>query len=468
MPPLINEFAVQIAFDDDPLEPLPTWTSLDSVDGIRVQGWTVSRGRPNELEKTSAGTATVTVADRAGYFDPTNGGSPVYPNVGPDLQAAIQLWDPVAEEWQFVFRGFVEDISYDVQTVTYDAGAADLGVVFATLNLVDAFAWLNDYELMPYPSNGDLPDADSAGRVFYEDTAGTAKDRIDAILDEIGWPPELSDVFSMNVRLCETRYEPGTSALSALFDCVDAEYPGVANLYVSRSGIITAHGRQARFRPNVAEYGIQRRDVGDPSATILDDDVVPISTFAFAHGKAFLYNSVLVLPQDTGEDPTQVTPPTEAEIAGQLLEDTTSVTAHGKKGLTFTDLLTIEGVWTGNTALEECLLFATMYRDNYKDPLPRITRMTFRSRDPRDRLAAALWRMMCRCEISDLLSVTTSHVGGGGFADTGNQGYYVEGIRYTCRPGNDRVHDVTLEVDVSPQALFTSNPFDADQDPESS
>jgi hypothetical protein len=165
------------------------------------------------------------------------------------------------------------------------------------------------------------------------------------------------------------------------------------------------------------------------------------------------------------QDATVGVAPTAAEISGQLLEDATSITAHGNKGLTFTDLLTVEGIATGNTALEETLLMATYYRDNYKDALPRITKMVFKSREPFDRLADPLWKMMCRCEISDLLSVTTAHVGGGGFADTGNQGYYVEGIRYTCRPASPRVHDVTLELDVSPQSLFTNNPFDSDPDP---
>lgn len=454
----INAHSVAIAFGAGPTVVSPTWTYLDTVDGIRVQEWTVSRGRPNELEKTSAGTATVTIADSAGVFDPNNGGSPYFPNVLPDKQAMIQLYDPCLAEWHTVFRGYIEDIDYDVRTITYESGVADKGLTFVTLQLVDAFAWLADHELQV--GDGDTPPSGSEGRVFYEATAGTLSDRLDAILADVGWPSGLASLFSGNVRVTQTTYEPGTSALSALFDCVDSEFPGVANLFVDSSGILRFRGRQARFRPDVAEYDINRRDVGDPAVTS-DPTVAPIAELNYSLGKTFLYNSVTAMPQDS----VVGTAITETEAAGQTLEDSTSITAHGKKGLTFTDLLTIEGIHTGNTALEECLLFATYYRDNYKDPLPRITRMTFRSMEPSHRLAPALWKHMTRVEISDLLSVTTSHVGGGGFEDTGNQGYYVEGIRYTCRPGNTRVHDVTLELDVSPQALFAHNPFDSDPDP---
>jgi hypothetical protein len=460
----INEFSVAVAFTDGPLVVSPTWTYLDAVDGINVQEWTVSRGRPNELEKTSTGTATVTIADLEGVFDPTNGFSPVFPDVGPDLQAQIQLWDPVHEEWQSIFRGYIEDITYDVRGYHYTAGVADRGVMFVQLHLVDAFAWLNDYELMA-GVDGDPTPSGAEGRVFYDDTpypitAGPVKDRIDKILQDVGWPGALASVFSGNVRITETTYESGTSALAALFDAVDAEGPA-ANMYMSRDGILTFHGRQARFRPDTAEYGINRRDVGDPAATTADATVAPIAELQFALGKTLLYNSVLVTPQDA----TVGFPPTETEAAGQLLEDSASITAHGKKGLAITDLLTLEGVATGNTALEETLLMATYLRDNYKDPLPRITRMTFRSRMPQTRLAGPLWRMICRCEISDLLTVVTSHVGGGGFGNVGQTEYFVEGIRYTCRPANTQVHDVTLEVDVSPAALFDSNPFDADAYP---
>lgn len=454
---MADPLGFSIAFNDGPLVVTPTWTRIDTLSGCRVQEWTISRGRRNEFDKTGAGTATVRIADLDGLFDPTNGFSTYFGKVLPDKQAALALFDPVQETWHTVFRGYIENVDYTIGSFTFASGAVTHGVIFLEVQLVDAFAWLNDAELMPYPDAGDLPPAESAGRVFYEDTAGSVGDRIDAILADVSWPSGLSSIFTGNVRVTETVYEPGTSALSAIYDAADAEFPGVANIFVSKDGIVTFHGRQARFRPDVAEYGINRRTVGDPSVTDADATIVPIAELGFNLGKEALYNTVLAYPQDTAVG----IPPTETEISGQLVEYSASITAHGPKGLTFTDLLTLEGTATGNTALQETKLFATYFADNYHDPLPRISRMVFKSRMPTHRLADPLWKMMCRCEISDLLTVQTAHIGGGGF----NDDYYVEGIRYTCRPANDQIHEVTLEVDVSPQALFTNNPFDSDPDP---
>lgn len=444
---MADPLGVSVAFDDGPLVVDPTWTRIDTLAGCRVQEWTISRGRPNEFARTSTGTATVRIADQQGLFDPTNGFSSYFGKVKPDKQAALALYDPVGEQWHTVFRGHIEDVAVDVDI--------SRRILFVELTLVDGFAYLTDHELQV--GDGNTPPPESAGRVFYEDTADSVKTRIDTILADVGWPSGLSSIFSGNVKVTETVYEPGTAALAALFDAADAEFPAVANLYMSKDGILTFHGRQARFRPDVAEYGIQRRTVGDPSVTAGDATIAPISELQFSLGKESLYNSVLVLPQDA----TVGVPPTEAEAAAQLVEYGASITTHGKKSLTFTDLLTVQGIATGNTALQETKAFATYYADNYHDPLPRISRMVFKSRMPDHRLAAPLWTMMCRCEISDLLTVQTAHVGGGGFDD----GYYVEGIRYTCRPANDQVHEVILEVDVSPQALFTTNPFDTDPDP---
>jgi hypothetical protein len=85
----------------------------------------------------------------------------------------------------------------------------------------------------------------------------------------------------------------------------------------------------------------------------------------------------------------------------------------------------------------------------------------FKSRSPTDAWADALWGHMCRCEISDLLTVRTSHQGGGGF----NQDFYVEGLHYTGRLGTPTVPTVELSLDVSPRAHYTTNPFPADTDP---
>lgn len=436
---------VSVAFTDGPLVASPTWTRIDNLDGVHVQQISIDRGRPDEFSKVQTGTARLRIIDENGVLDPTNGASALYPDVKPDRQAKIELRNPVLDEWQTIFRGHIENLDFTVHLTRR--------WLEVELALVDGFAIFADYQLQPYPTDGDNPDAQSAGRVVYGATlSGNVGDRIEAIYTDVGWPSGLADIFTGNVRVQQVVYEPGTSALSALYDAADAEFPGVSVLYMSRAGVLTFHGRQARFRPDVAEYGIRRQEVGDPSVTAGDATICPVHELSFGLGKSILFNSVLVLPQGVAE----------ADVAGQLAEDATSIAAHGKKSLDYTDLLTLEGLATGNDYLEETALMGVYYRDNYKDPLPRITRMVFKSRLPTHRLADPLWKMLTRADVSDRLTLTTDHPGGGGF---GGDDFYVEGLRYEISPANDQVPDVRLELDVSPAALFDTNTFDDDTDP---
>jgi hypothetical protein len=453
---------VSIAFGDGPHVVTPTWTRIDTLAGCRVQSWSISRGRPSEFEQVSAGTATVKIIDSEGLFDPTNGGSTYFPNVTTDKQAAIALYNPVLAEWRTVFRGFVEQWNL---TLSPTRSHLELD-----LELIDGLGYLVDSELMPGKDGVLPPPAGAEGNVVYA-AMETPKDRIEGICGDVGWPLGLTDIFTGNVYLTQQTVAPGTDALSAMLAAADGEFPSVALLYCNREGALVFHGRNARFRPDVAEYGIRRQICGDPSLTSLDDSVCPISEMSFALGKSNLYNRVLAYPMHTaisGTTPTAVaTVITEAEIRDQVIEDdtpgpTNSLTVHGTKTLSFTDLLTLQGIATGNTALEETLLFATYYRDNMKQPLPRISRLVFKSRHPSDPLADPLWRMLTRADISDRLTITSAHPGGGGFTA---EDYYVEGLRYECHPGAPDLAVVTLELDVSPAALFDTDPFPDDPDP---
>lgn len=442
---MADPVGVSIAFGDTWDDTTPTWVRIDTLNGVNVSEWKIDRGRPNEFAKTGTGTATVRGFDTVGIFDPTNATGTYFGDLVPHKQAAIALYDPVLAAWHTVFRGFVEGWKYRL--------APTRNHFEFEIQLVDGFALLAAMELQPGEAGVvPLPDGVEAGNVFYEDTEGSVRDRLEAVLNDVGWPAALSDLFTGNVRVREKVYGAGTSALAALQEAADAEFPGVANLYMSKEGVLTFHGRQPRFRPDVAEYGINERDVGDDSATDLDDTVVPLSAFEFDMDDANICNQCLAYPE--GALPT--------EIDGQLFMDSAAITAYGMQSLTFDNLQTLDGLATSNTALEETLLFATYYVENYKAPYPRISRMTFRPRMPDHRLASAVWLMLCRAEISDKLNVFTTHPGGGGFTD---EAFFVEGLHYVCRPGNDEIPDVTLDVDVSPAARWTTNPFDADEDP---
>jgi hypothetical protein len=454
---------VSVAFDADPMAPDPAWTRIDTLTGCRVRGWTIDRGRPNEFEKTGTGTATVRIVDMDGLFDPTNGSSPYHGKILPGKQAAVALQNPTgAHAWFTLFRGYIESWHYQL--------APTRQWMELELQLVDGFAILARAELRVGIDGAlPLPAEIAKGNVAYGETEGTGADRVHAILGDVGWPVELRDVFSLNVRLGPKAYGPGTSALDAIWDALDGEFPGVANGWMSKDGKFVVHGRQARFRPDVAEYGIQRRTVGDPSATAGDTSVVPVSELEWSNGQDNLFNACSATPQGVGTGDTwrqlNPDPPDNDDVAGQYVKDDASIAAYGLRSITFDQLQTVEGLATGNDSMVETKQFATYYVTNYKDPAPRISRLVFKARHPTAPNADRLWDHMCRCEISDLLTLKTAHHGGGGF----NEDFYVEGIHYTGDPGGPGAPQqppiIHLELDVSPRANYTTNPFDSDPDP---
>ena len=74
--------------------------------------------------------------------------------------------------------------------------------------------------------------------------------RINQALADANWPSGLTSIFTGNVNLHETVYSPGESILTVIHDAADAEFPGVANFYVDRYGVVCFHGRLARFNPS--------------------------------------------------------------------------------------------------------------------------------------------------------------------------------------------------------------------------
>ena len=369
----------------------------------------------------------------------------------PGKQAGIALVNPTTSTSFPLFRGFVEAWNYKL---------ADTEQWFELeLQLVDGFALLSRAELR-VGIDGLLPvPAASQGNIVYGETLGTVADRINAILGDVGWPGGLRDVFTGNVRVGPKAYAPGTSALDALWDAADAEFPGVANLWMSKTGNLTFRGRQARFRPDVAGYGIHKRTVADPANRAGHTDWVPVAELEWVNGLDNLYNSASATPQGIGTGSTwKQWQPTAAEQAAQTVKDDTSIAAYGLSSITFDNLQTIAGIATGNNSQVEAKGFATYYVQNYAQPAPRLSRLVFKSRSPTDPWAGALWNHLCKCEISDLLTLKTTHPGGGGFS----QDFYVEGLHYTGRPGTPTVPIVELSLDVSPRAHYTTNPFPGD------
>jgi hypothetical protein len=96
---------VEIAFVSNPYGTL-TWTDVtDHVDLTAGISW--NRGRQAELDQNQAGTATFTLNNPDGRFDPTNTSSPYYPFVSSNRPVRITATQ--AGTTYPLFYGFVED-----------------------------------------------------------------------------------------------------------------------------------------------------------------------------------------------------------------------------------------------------------------------------------------------------------------------------------------------------------------------
>ena len=176
--------------------------------------------------------------------------------------------------------------------------------------------------------------------------------------------------------------------------------------------------------------------------------VVPVSPpLVLSRDDAHLYTSGLSLPQ-WGSAPEGA-----SDIANQYVTSAATAT-YGLRTWSAETLLTAGG--TANTALQETKLFGNYYTTNYDEPRTRVGQLTIRPQPPLSSSGATAWALMCGVDISDVVNLITTHVGGGGFSTTP---FYVEGISYEARPLNADYHDVTLTLDVSPASYFDSNPF---------
>lgn len=399
----------------------PTWTRLDNLGGgLRLSSVDIRRGRQDEFETTETGTMTATFNDRDGALDPT-----AVDYISRPLAWAVR--NPVTDTWHPRFRGAVDDHVYEL-----DPSGLVKGTV--TLEAVDALDYFSNFHLHPNPNGvgppGDPPPARSTGFVFYEDTESPAPGpqiRINQAMADCGWPSGLSSVFTGTVGLSEGKYSPGESILSVIRDACDGEFPGVGNFFVDKYGVACFHGRNARFDPvttadEATHWDFHIWDAGTGGIQIRPP-------FSVASTRRLVRNQAISYPQwdESGDRafPARLRP-------AQSVEDATSVAAHGGRSWEATDLLTKYGTETGNTGPEECLAFAQYIVNNYANPAPRLSQLSFKALWPSDVRGPDLWEFVTQVDISDQVVVTREFPGGGGIVA---QTYFVEGISETWRYG---------------------------------
>jgi hypothetical protein len=430
---------VSVAFDDDALTASPAWTDISSaVAGVKVSRIEIDRGRAFELDKTEAGTTNVDFVDTGGAFDPTNTLSTYAGNIQPEKQQKLELYNPVTATYHTLMRAHVADWDYDLDP--------SQKVFFGKISGVGPFDYLARVEMTP-GNFGDTVDVLTTGDIVYNANASldACQTRINQALDDALWPSALREIFTGNVGLQATVYARLDSVLSVLYDTADAEFPGVANIFERRDGAIVFHGRFARFNPEDVSYNINFWKAGDDAACALDSNTARISApLHFNHGITRVINTCVALPQN-GND---------SDVAANVVVDTASRGEFGWRPDSFENLATANGAGP-TTAVEETKLFADYTVDNYAQPRTRVEQLTFKSQRPTGPYGTAQWAFLCGVDISDVISLTTTHPGGGGFAED----FFVEGLHYIIEPGNGTYANVTLTVDVSPRAYYDTNPF---------
>jgi hypothetical protein len=442
-----GRFALALNADEPTLTWDPEWTFLDQDYPSLVTSYSIDRGRQYELDRTDGGRATVQIADRDGILDPTNTTGPYYGLIEPLLQAALCRWNPVTEEWDWRFRGFVEEMDY-----SFDPSQR---VNRLTLTLVDIFEILGAVEMQPGQFGVDPVAAlvpQSAGQVFFVEEH--ADDRIIGVLTSCGIPVDFYVVFSLNVVVHQWPYSPGEAAMTPIQEAADSEFPGVSNVFPDRFGRLAVHGRLSKFDPvgvasgaDVGQWDFHEWQAGDGAAVAGNPaQFAHIRVFSFNRGLSKIINSALATPVGIAD----------ADVAGQLSQDPTSIGLRGIRSWSAQNLLTKEGLLDSTDDLTETKRFANYYTANYAAARNRVTSVGFRSMRPGQAGASENWRLLSKIDIGDTIEITVASPGGGGF---NAEPYFVEGIHETSLPANPDYDDVTVTLDVSPRAYFTDNPF---------
>lgn len=440
---------VYMAFGADTLDPTPEWTDV-TVHNNLVSDFTIDRGRTFELDQTDTGRAAVTINDVDNLFD-TFGTGPYAGSVEPLTQIKCDLHDPCSGSWATIYKGYVTDYEYDIDPSER--------MVRVNLACADAFEILAATAMQPdsVTTFGDPPPITARGSVFF-DNASEVRGRIYQVLGNAGWPSELMNIFSGNVSLYESTYTPGESVLTVLQDAADSEFPGIGNLYVDKRGVLTFHGRFAKFRPSVViannpgiDWDFRQFKAGDGAAVLASpSDTAQIRALTYTRGVAHIVNFASASSITTKEK----------NMKGQNVKNSTSIGLYGYRTWSRPNLFTEHGTSTGNNSDDECKLFAQYYVDNYAAPRERISQLQFRSLAPWDDRAAPNWDLLCNADISDHIAVWADWTGGGTFF---NEGFYIEGVHYDIKPlrntpdDADSYADVTMTLDLSPDSYYPAD-----------
>ncbi len=428
---------VLIALSDGPLVAEPTWTRYDMLSNCRCYGFDTFAGRQSELDTTDTGNATVYFHDRNGTFEDDD-------LVG--LQIMLQLYNPVTATWHPRWRGHIDDIEYDLVD-----GPPTMPLANVSLKCTGPFDYLGGCKMLP-GTFGDVPPVGMNGVVFYEDER--VDDRIIALLTDANLDTDMYVVFTGNVYVNETLYDPDDVILQAVRDAADAEFPGVANFYEDRFGRCVFHGRHARFDPEATAASASNWDFNTWYGATREDvtgNYAQIRAFSYNRPRARIINSYIAWPR-ADEDGFEFK---RSLIEGLVNKDTGSISSYGYRGGEATDLiLQKEYAASGDrTGAQLCDLFGSFYVSNYSQPRKAIQNVVFKSHRPDDSRATKTYDLMCRADISDRLILTVDEAGLAAVP------FFIDGITTSCRVLNQDYDYIEMSPNLTPASYYGTDVF---------
>lgn len=183
----------------------------DQVDSILT-----TRGRNAQADLFQTGALSLRIVDQNGDFNPQNPSSPYYGLLTP--MRKVQITATYAGVEYPMFSGFIT-----TYTTTTPKTATD--VAYTIITAVDAFRLFQNSQItnVTLAAAGDLPG-----------------ERVNAILDEIAWPPSMREIQYGDTIFQADPGNPRT-ALAALQTAATSEYGA---LYINARGSVELHDRQ--------------------------------------------------------------------------------------------------------------------------------------------------------------------------------------------------------------------------------
>ena len=271
---------------DDPIQGLLNSTYVLGGDVLTdvtnyVASVSVNRGKSRELDRYTAGNASVSLHNDSRIFDPFNTSSIYYTQIVPRKPIVIEV------NGERVFTGFIDD--WDL---TYDIS----GKSFANVSAVDGFLRLSAAELDTYTNTSELSSA-----------------RINTILNrpEVAWPVA-NRAIDLGLTTLQADVVPENANALQYLQLVESTENG--KLFIDRSGQVTFKNRIPV--PSLTDIAVFADDATADAIRYTNIDVI--------YGSENLYNRVSI---------------TRAGGTSQTVDSTESQDAYGVASLSLDGLL---------------------------------------------------------------------------------------------------------------------------------